>query len=423
MGSWASLKVGDIEITSFKSEVEPWVALVFTSEDRRTRPASAEEIDERGGDDPWEVTELVAPAAVVRDRLELTGADWESAVAMFKQLVDDKLELDREMQPRFRDLPIDKEIEYLSTIDLDRWVAAVRDAPPDTPTQSRLELGSRRWLFGIWEYGDVRLCLRATIECRPDDIVCVDVTDLIDGGWLEQDEDPREVALLSFGWAERYASPIVVLTEGSTDAQILETSLAVIYPHLREFIRFADFSQRPEANAGALVRTVKAFAAAGITNRVVALFDADTAAYDAVRSLSGLPLPPSIVVRHLPSLNIAISYPTVGPEGAGTMDVNGKACSLELYLGSDVLTDADGALPPVRWTTFMPGVGAWHGVVERKAELHARFAEKAKVALRDPSQVPTQDWGVCARSWIRFDTRLLPRLGRSAPRSRTRIGR
>ena len=67
--------IRDIEITSFKSEVEPWVALVFTSEDRRTRRASAEEIDERGGDDPWEVTELVAPAAVVRDRLELTGAD------------------------------------------------------------------------------------------------------------------------------------------------------------------------------------------------------------------------------------------------------------------------------------------------------------------------------------------------------------
>jgi hypothetical protein len=40
----------------------------------------------------------------------------------------------------------------------------------------------------------------------------------------------------------------------------------------------------------------------------------------------------------------------------------------------------------------MPGVGAWHGVVERKTELHARFAEKAKVALRDPSQIPTQDW-------------------------------
>jgi hypothetical protein len=328
---------------------------------------------------------------VVRDRLELTGVDWESAAVVFKQLVDEKIELHREMQPRFPDLPLADEIAYLSTLDLDSWVMAVREAPAD-PTQSRLEFGGRRWLFDLWEYGDVRLCLRATIECCPDGLVCVDVTDLIEGGWLEQNEDPREVALLSFGWAERYASPIVVLTEGSTDAQILETSLAVIYPHLQEFIRFTDFTQRPESNAGALVRTVKAFAAAGITNRVVALFDADTAAHDAVRSLSGLPLPPSIAVRHLPPLDIAISYPTVGPKGAGTMDVNGKACSLDLYLGSDVLTDADGALPPIRWVAFMPGVGAWHGTVERKAELHARFAEKAKLALRAPSQVPTQDW-------------------------------
>lgn len=386
------MKIGDIEITSFKSEVEPWVALVFTSDDRRTRLASPEEIEDRGEDDPWEVTELVAPAAVIRDRLELTGADWSAAAVMFDQLVEDKLEIARDLRPRFPNAGIAEEVEYLSTLDLERWVAAVRDAPPDKPTQSRLGLGSRRWLFGLWEYGDVRLCLRATIESCPDGMVCVDVTDLIDGGWLAPDDDPREAALLSFGWAEKYASPIVILTEGSTDAQVLETSLAVIYPHLLKFIRFADFSQRPEANASALVRTVKAFAAAGITNRVVALFDADTAAYDAVRSLNGLPLPPSIVVCHLPPLDLARAYPTVGPEGAGTMDVNGKACSLELYLGSDVLAGADGSLAPVHWTAFMPGVAAWHGAVEGKSELHARFREKARVALSDPTQVPFQDW-------------------------------
>jgi hypothetical protein len=392
MGSWASLKVGDLEITSFKSEVEPWVALAFTSGDRRTRLASPEEIEDRGEDDPWEVTELVAPAAVIRDRLELTGADWSAAVAMFDQLVEEKVEIARDLRPRFPESRIDQEIEYLATLDLESWVVAVRDAPPDTPAQSRLEVGSRRWLFGLWEYGDVRLCLRATIECCPEGMVCVDVTDLIEGGWLAPDGDPREAALQSFGWAERYASPIVVLTEGSADAQVLETSLAVIYPHLQEFIRFADFSQRPEANAGALVKTVKAFAAAGITNRVVALFDADAAAYDAVRSLSDLTLPPSIVVRHLPPLDLARDYPTVGPEGAGTMDVNGKACSLELYLGSDVLAGAEGSLAPVHWTAFIPGVGAWHGVVEGKSELHARFREKARVALSDPTQVPLQDW-------------------------------
>lgn len=392
MGSWASLRVGDIEVTSFKSEVEPWIALVFTSDDRRTRPASLDEIEERGEDDSWEVTELVAPAEVVRDRLELTGADWDSAAVMFRQLVEEKIERDREFQPDFPNLPIDAEIEYLATLDLNGWVAAVRDAAPDTGTRGRFDIGSRPWLFDLWEYGDVRLCLRATIECCPHELVRVDVTDLIDGGWLEPDEDPRQAALLSFGWAERYASPIVVLTEGSVDAQILQTSLAVIYPHLREFIRFADFTQRPEGSAGALVSTVKAFAAAGITNRVVALFDADTAAYDAVRALRGLQLPPSIVVRHLPPLDIATSYPTVGPEGQGTVDVNGRACSLELYLGSDVLKAADGSLPAIRWTAFMPGVGAWHGAVERKGELHARFTEKAKLALRDPSQVPAQDW-------------------------------
>lgn len=210
---------------------------------------------------------------------------------------------------------------------------------------------------------------------------------------MSSTDDPRESALLAFGWAERHASPIVVLTEGASDARILETALAVTYPHLRGFIRFADFTQRPEANAGALAKTVKAFAAAGITNRIVALFDADTAARDVAKSLDLGKLPPSIQVRHLPQIQIAREYPTIGPSGTVvTEDINGKACSIELYLGRDVLTDSDGALRPVRWTSFINGVGARQGVIEGKGDILARFWAKAELALRDQTARASQDW-------------------------------
>ncbi len=397
MGSYAQLKVGDLEIAHFKSEIEPWVALVFTADDRRARPATVDELEYYGQDESWEVTELVARADVVRDRLELTGADLNAAAAAFEELVREKRDVLSEVrqsfegeEPRER---IGREVEYLASLDLDDWIDALRDSPADLPGTSRLEMGTRSWLFDLWSDGDVRLCLRAVLECRPDSLVSVDVTDLIDGGWLLPDEDPRETALLQFGWAERHASPIVVLTEGSTDAKILETALSVTYPHLRGFIRFSDFSHQPESNAAALVKTVKAFAAAGITNRVVALFDADAAARDAVRSLEIDKLPRSIQVRHLPPIEIAHAYPTIGPSGELVADdVNGRACSIELYLGQDVLADPQGTLHPVRWTAFIRGVNSWQGVIEGKDEILTRYWAKAEAALKHPETAATQDW-------------------------------
>ena len=398
MGSYAQLKVGDLEIAHFKSEVEPWIALVFTSDDRRVRPATADELEYYGQDEPWEITELVAPADVVRDRLELTGADWDTCSAAFADLVCQKRDVHREVLSSFEDSEVRdlicREIDDLSEFDLARWVDALGSSPPDPPGTGRHELGTRSWLLDLWSDGDVRLYLRAVLECRPPDaLVSVNVTDLIDGGWLSPDDDPREAALLAFGWAERHASPIVVLTEGSTDAKILETALSVIYPHLRGFIRFSDFSHQPESNAAALIKTVKAFAAAGITNRVVALFDADAAARDAVRSLDPEKLPSSIQLRHLPMVEIAREYPTLGPSGELVAeDINGRACSIELYLGRDVLTDPGGCLRPVRWTAFIRGVNSWQGVIDGKTDVVARFWTKAAVALKDPSAAATQDW-------------------------------
>jgi hypothetical protein len=396
MGSYAKLRVGDLEVAVFKNDIEASVALIFTTDDWRSRPATAAELEYYGEDEPWEVTELVCSLAVVRDRLELTGADWHTTEKAFNELVEWKLEILQNVRVRMSDESIRgsiaREIEYLSDFRLDDWVQAVVSAPPDPPATSRLELGTRGWLMDLWEEGDIRLCLRAAVECRRDALVTLDATDLIGGGWLSSDHDPRESALLQFGWAQIHASPIVVLTEGRTDAKILESALAVIYPHLQGFIRFADFSHRPEANAAALVRTLKGFAAAGIANRVVALFDADSAAYDAVRSLKEDKLPWSIRVLHLPNTELASAYPTVGPGGPELADVNSKACSIELYLGRDVLTDQRGELRPVRWTSFIRALQQWQGEVEGKAEIQEAFWAKAKAALNDPRTVGRQDW-------------------------------
>ena len=140
--------------------------------------------------------------------------------------------------------------------------------------------------------------------------------------------------------------------------EVLSAALRLRRPHLAEYIKFPDFNVRNEGGASALRQTVRAFASAGIPNRVVALFDNDTAARDVLRSISDDDLPGNIRVTRLPELPLAVDYPTVGPQGEHTMNVNGLATAIELFLGADVLADG-GALRPVVWGGYVNSMGAY----------------------------------------------------------------
>lgn len=83
--------------------------------------------------------------------------------------------------------------------------------------------------------------------------------------------------------------------------------------------------------------TVKAFISAGIRQRVIALFDNDTGAAEAILSLQRIHIPPTMKIVQLPRIELGRAYPAIGPQGTVVMDVNGLAGSLELYFGRDVL--------------------------------------------------------------------------------------
>ena len=75
------------------------------------------------------------------------------------------------------------------------------------------------------------------------------------------------------------------------------------------------------------------------------------------------------------------------------MDVNGRAGSLEMYLGRDLLT-VDGELVPVQWTGYIEGQQAYQGAISArdKARVQAAFRKKVKTALEDPGARDGQDW-------------------------------
>jgi hypothetical protein len=74
------------------------------------------------------------------------------------------------------------------------------------------------------------------------------------------------------------------------------------------------------------------------------------------------------------------------------MDVNGLACSLELYYGLDVLREEDGSLCPIQWRGYDDAIKQYQGEVMRKEALKIRYAEKLSKCQADPELIGKYDW-------------------------------
>ena len=186
--------------------------------------------------------------------------------------------------------------------------------------------------------------------------------------------------------------PLIVMTEGSSDSDFLELALKVLTPHLDGYVRFLDYEYKPEGGASALIKAVKSFAAAGVSNRVLALFDNDAAATDALKSFNARSLPSNFRVLQLPRLPLACDYPTRGPSGMANLDVNGLAVSIEMFFGEDLLRDTSGDLAPVHWTGYVQRVDSYQGVLQNKESAQRAFRNRAKQALKRGHVLPTEDW-------------------------------
>lgn len=382
MGSIAELRVDGRYVGASKNTAYDRWLLVFSADDRIA-------------DGPTPDGEIVAfenSASVVADRLDLLGATLRQAQISFMVAVNERVDT-----WTFSDLSdstpirLTEEIEGLEGYGFEDWCADFSTSSADFESDAFRSLS---WLVDLWNASDPLHLLRAAVAAVPAaSTVRLDLTDLVHGGWVDARLDPRSAALLLAQASSAEGLPIVVLTEGRSDSEVLELALRVIYPHLVGYLRFPDFlAASAEGGASALVRTVRAFAASGIANRVVALFDNDAAGAEAVIGLNVETLPPNLKILQLPEIDLARSYPTVGPLGPANADVNGSAAALELYMGRDILSDARGALRPVVWGGRAHKVGRYQGEVFDKHALHGAFRTKAKAALADRSCMTRQDW-------------------------------
>jgi len=113
------------------------------------------------------------------------------------------------------------------------------------------------------------------------------------------------------------------------------------------------------------------------------IFDNDTIGREAYNRARALPLPSNVSVLLLPDIELARHYPSLGPQGAHIVDVNGTAASIELYLGRHSLTRSSGDLTPIRWRGYVDKLGSYQGELDDKSAITQRFDESLS-EMRSP---------------------------------------
>lgn len=424
MGTMTCITVDGYELVHSKNAVIPEVMSIFRERDRRElqrRVVHEEPEAEAAFEDAVEYTTSVANAA---QRLDIMGFTLKRAEREYEEirarLVDeaaDSVAQEHESNHKHSMLEFyQRELALYRHLTFPNYVAALRAVFEARLQWYELKPGqldaldqAQRYLlddrhedwpqFGFF-CNDVRCFLRVALSVAgPAAEVSQSVGDLMASGWIEYSAAVCDEAIRSL--VERYPenAPRIILTEGSSDAEILSKALAVLFPHLVGYYTFFDFhGSRAAGGASQLVAVVKAFAAAGVANRVIAVLDNDTAGREALRALKDVTLPSNLTTVHYPDRAWMRSYPTLGPSGKEMLDVNGSAASIELYLGHDVLTE-DGRLIPVQWAGFSTAMNAYQGELVAKEQVRRRWLEKAARCLADSSLIAPADWDDLSAVW------------------------
>ena len=366
MVSACLLYIDDIELTEQKACVPDDVSALFQESDRRECTNS---------DDDATIQYWASRESVLK-RLDIMGCTASLAEKTFSEWRDRQVPLTEDLFERV-DLDGTETLHALRNLTWEGWKNQVKthllkqhDDRRDEGTTDLFMPWSWMWFDGMNSLISLRSLVEAMEGCRH---VILDVGDLVEGGWID-DQEPvclHEASMIKV--RGQPTGPVIVLTEGVSDREVLQTSLRAFHPDLEEYVTFLNHEEfKVDGGAGYVVKFLKAFAAARVPANIVAVLDNDAVGYMEQQRTHALRLPNNMACIRLPDVEIARNYPSIGPQGQHHMDVNGKACGIEVYLGRSALTLND-ELRPVLWNGRCGD--SWQGVVKDKEDVRNRFLE------------------------------------------------
>lgn len=387
MSSFAYLYVDDVEIFSWRNDLDHSIMSLFSKGDIvetsgakaikivKSRGLNAYDGYEDDGDD-FSIMLFARNAKELKDRLRVLGYSEEA----FRSFLQEVASYDT----TFSDTSDARVNEYRAK------TAKEAQGLVDTYiSNQKLSDENNKKLLEYLEYNSGFALYYNLKDVDDSSNVTLDISEFAYEGWY--DDSMLEINEVAEN-IQRSSAPPIVLTEGVFDRKVLKESVELLYPHLTNYIKFLDTDYKTEGGAGMLVKTLKSFAAAGISNRIVAIFDNDTAAYNAISSLRNVSLPANYRIMHYPDIELGNNYPTLGPQGSVDMNINKLAGAIELYLGNDALLDDQGNYRPVQWTGYVGKLAKYQGELLDKSKIQDKFLDKLKAAKRDSSTIETQDW-------------------------------
>jgi hypothetical protein len=402
MGSYCSITFDAMEVCVSKSIVPDDFAALFQEADRDPQPPPDEHDDEDGDRPRYRYT---ATRETILRRLSLLGATCEAAEMTFQLWLKELREswIDhaskgwgQETAQACKQLSLEEWRRRVPEVLATRYNEGAFDRKPTDEIDRQLRNHDEGWLW-FDGYGSP-LSLRALLDaCKDVQAVTLDMTDLANSGYYES-ERPLEIeARRNVFMTYNPLTPTLILAEGSSDIAVLRASLPVLHPELTDYFSFFNHTELSvDGGAAYLVKFLKAFAAAKMTTRMIAVFDNDAVGNQAFKQANALALPPNIVVTCLPECETANQYPTIGPQGRHEMNVNGLAAGIEMYLGKTALMH-NGQLRPVRWTGYVQGANAYQGEVEGKAEVLKAFLAQISAAV--PSSTARDTFADLSKVW------------------------
>ncbi|WP_313717622.1 HEPN/Toprim-associated domain-containing protein, partial [Kaistella carnis] len=268
MGSYCELYISNFPIATTKNEIDPFLLSIFQPNDL---VIFDRKIGDRfqllyGREDSIDEQEIAIQyfntAQNLKDRLNVIGFTMKKVEKEFENTKRESLERLHEWikdksfsnNKNIEDT-LKAEIELLRNSNLADFLSAskqiikngfkidkVNSAKPENTVVEYLmqdNYGLEKFPYGY----DQRTLLRALLEItKPDEKITYDITELVEGGYYESDpENIYEEVIGNVTYDYKIGDKFLILTEGSSDIQILKNSLELLYPHLFGYYSFMDF--------------------------------------------------------------------------------------------------------------------------------------------------------------------------------------
>lgn len=214
-------------------------------------------------------------------------------------------------------------------------------------------------LFGFYEYLDPYILLRLILENSENHDLELQwkYNEIFESGYISEEDLYQQITD-----EERY----LIVTEGSSDSQIIRIAIDLLEPEIADFFYFIDMKDNyPFTGVGSLLNFCKGLAKIRIENHIVAIFDNDTAGREMYEQALKIKIPKKLKIMKLPDINSCRKILCKGPSGENIEDINGKAVAIECFLDFNYKMDAP---PIIRWKNYNERLDSYHGSLIDKAK-------------------------------------------------------